>query len=246
MDRTDEGAQTVEMVDQVAADFGQMPAQVLADSKHGTGNNLQELAERGVEPFIPLEQRKDRPDNPAHRPDPSVPVAQDQLDKLPRNSRTRKFDRAAFLYDPEQDCYFCPQGRRLPFRSTHKDRGAGTTLRQYRMYECPSCKDCPWSSQCLAGGSKARTVSRDEHEPLREAMDRRLRSPEGWKTYSRRKWIAETPFAMIKAWMGVRRFLLRGLGKVQTEWLWCCTSYNLMKLVRHVAHLRGNLAAVGA
>jgi transposase len=237
LDRTDEGGQTVAMVDEVAKAFGQMPQQVLADSKHGSGQNLKDLQDRGVEAFIPQEQRQDRPDNPARRDDPSVPVASERLEKLPRNHRTKKFDRSAFLYEGAQDCYYCPQGRKLPFKSTTTDRGAGT-VRHYRLYECPSCAGCPWASHCLAGQGSQRTVSRDENEPLREAMDRKLRTAEGWKTYARRKWIAETPFAGIKAVMGARRFLLRGLAKVRTEWLWCCTGYNLMKMVRHVAALR--------
>jgi len=38
--------------------------------------------------------------------------------------------------------------------------------------------------------------------------------------------------------MGIRQFLLRGLEKVRTEWLWACTAYNLKKLTHDVAALR--------
>ena len=38
--------------------------------------------------------------------------------------------------------------------------------------------------------------------------------------------------------LGVRQFLLRGLSKVRTEWLWVCTAYNLRKLISAVAVLR--------
>ena len=54
--------------------------------------------------------------------------------------------------------------------------------------------------------------------------------------------VAETPFAVIKSILGVRRFLLRGLEKVRTEWLWVCTAYNMRKLLAHVAGLRAELA----
>ena len=36
----------------------------------------------------------------------------------------------------------------------------------------------------------------------------------------------------------IRPFLLRGLEKVRTEWLWACTAYNLRKLLGEVARLR--------
>jgi len=241
VDRPDEGSQTVGLVDQIAEDLGQLPEQVLADSKHGTGNNLQELTDRGVEPFIALEQRQDNPENPAHREDPSIPVGEELAPKLPRNHRTKKFDRAAFVYDRPQDCYWCPQGRKLTFQHVQTDRGSAT-VRRYRIYRCSGCGDCPWAADCL-NGTQDRVVSRDENEDLREAMDRRLRTPEGRKTYSRRKWMAETPFAMLKGWMGIRQFLLRGLEKVRTEWLWCCTSFNLKKLVSLVAQVRASVRA---
>ena len=50
--------------------------------------------------------------------------------------------------------------------------------------------------------------------------------------------IGETPFAIIKGILEVRRFLLRGLDKVRTEWRWVCTPYNLRKLMEVLAALR--------
>ena len=58
--------------------------------------------------------------------------------------------------------------------------------------------------------------------------------------------ICETPFAFIKSWMNFRQFLLRGLAKVNTEWRWACTAYNLRKLVRDVQRLRRKFAALAA
>ena len=58
----------------------------------------------------------------------------------------------------------------------------------------------------------------------------------------RRLHAGETPFAVIKAAMGLRQFLLRGLDHVKTEWLWACTAFNLAKLIRDVARLRAEFA----
>ena len=55
--------------------------------------------------------------------------------------------------------------------------------------------------------------------------------------------IAETPFAILKAIMGIRQFLLRGLEKVKIEWTWAAVAFNLMKLVRHLAKMRAQSAA---
>jgi transposase len=242
---SDEGGATVETVDRVEEGFGRKPEQLLADGAHGSGTNLAELQERGVEGFIPLGQREDTLDNPARRSDPTQPVAADQWEKLPRNTRTKKWDRSAFLYDSGRDCYWCPMGRRLDFagmQDKHRDRGAGV----YRLYRCGECVGCPQAGECVAGKREFRTVSRDQHEPLREAMDAKMRSPEGRKTYARRKWIAETPFAVLKTFLRLRQFLLRGLEKVKIEWLWACTAFNLRKLTGAVGAMRIRLAALAA
>ena len=54
--------------------------------------------------------------------------------------------------------------------------------------------------------------------------------------------LGEIPFGILKAVMGVRQFLLRGLEKVKTEWLWACTAFNLAKLVREIARMRREFA----
>jgi hypothetical protein len=211
----------------------------IADAKHGTGTNLAALAARGVEAYIPLEQRYDRPDNPAHRADPTVAVPASDWPRLPRNPVTGKLDRAAFVHDPAADAYWCPLGRRLGFhhQQTHAETNSSVVRRTYR---CEGCGACPLAAECLAGKAPCRTVSRDEHEALREAMDARLKTPEGRRTYARRKWTSETVFGVIKGVMGLRQFLLRGLDKVRTEWLWACAAYNLAKLVRGLARRRGH------
>ena len=73
-------------------------------------------------------------------------------------------------------------------------------------------------------------------------MIERMKKDESKELYKRRMWIGETPFAHIKAAMGIRQFLLRGLTKVQTEWGWVCTAFNLVKLTRELTRLRAELA----
>ena len=65
-----------------------------------------------------------------------------------------------------------------------------------------------------------------------------MKSAAARTAYNRRMHIGETPFATIKHIFEVRRFLLRGLEKVRTEWRWVCTAYNLKKLMTLIAALR--------
>jgi len=161
-----------------------------------------------------------------------VPVAQEDWAKLPRRPQSEnKLDRAAFVYDAAKDCYYCPQGRTLVFDQIKAKGRATCGDSQYRVYKCESCAGCGLSADCLVGQSKRRTVSHDQHEPLRQEVALRLKTESGRKTYARRAHLAETPNGVIKDVMGLRQFLSRGLDKVRTEWLWACTAFNIRKLV---------------
>jgi len=67
---------------------------------------------------------------------------------------------------------------------------------------------------------------------VKAAMRARLRTEAGRAAYSQRKKTAEPVFGQLKERRGLRRFLLRGLAKVQGEWtLWCLT-HNLRKIAQ--------------
>ena len=122
-----------------------------------------------------------------------------------------------------------------------KSRTSGTDS-PYRIYQCGSCEGCGLSMACLSGKSKRRTVSHDQHERFRQATAALLKPERGRATYSRRAHLAETPNAVIKQVMGLRQFLLRGLAKDRTEWLWACTAFNLLQLMAVVGAMGAEAA----
>ena len=63
-------------------------------------------------------------------------------------------------------------------------------------------------------------------------MARKLRSKKGAKIYAQRKAIVEPVNGQIKEARGLRRFLLRGLEKVNGEWHLIAATHNLLKLFR--------------
>ncbi len=65
------------------------------------------------------------------------------------------------------------------------------------------------------------------HWRFRQATAALLKTARSKKTHARRARPAETPNAVIEKVMVLRRFLLRGLGEVRTEWLRVRTAFNL-------------------
>ena len=75
-------------------------------------------------------------------------------------------------------------------------------------------------------------TERGPKSEVAQRMREKLQTPEGHKTYARRKAIVEPVFGQIKEWQRFRRFSFRGLESVQAEWDFVCAAHNLMKVFR--------------
>ncbi len=62
------------------------------------------------------------------------------------------------------------------------------------------------------------------------AMRQKMQTDEARKRYGKRKQTVEPVFGIIKSVLGFRRFHLRGLGKVSTEWSLVTLAYNMKRL----------------
>lgn len=221
----------ISMIDAVETDYGEQVQSVLADGLFATGPNIAECEERSIELLAPL--ANDAPaNNPADREDPRQPVPDDQLDDLPLNKTTKRFDKQAFVYDQEKDCYYCPAGQELPYRHSEKATVHGRQVER-RNYQCDACSGCPLASRCRTdvNAKSGRRVRHDEYESHRRRHRVKMRDPAKKQKYAKRLHYGETQFAFLKQWMNLRQFLLRGIDKVRTEWLWNCTAYNLKKMM---------------
>ena len=77
-----------------------------------------------------------------------------------------------------------------------------------------------------------------KHLSARDRMRRKLRTKRGRQRYALRMKTVEPVFGQIKHGRGFRQFLLRGLDKVNGEWLLICLGHNLLKLYRAGIRLR--------
>jgi hypothetical protein len=107
------------MINTIELDFGETPDTMMGDGAYGTGPNLEAMEEREMELLSPP-VREEKPDNPARREDLTQSVADEDLDRLPINPQTRRFDKMAFVYDEEDNVYYCPAGKTLPREGTEQ------------------------------------------------------------------------------------------------------------------------------
>ena len=112
---------------------------------------------------------------------------------------------------------------------TRKTKNYNVKVREFR---CKDCSGCPLAEKCLSRKAKRRMISRDEFEGRREKLRERMSSDEAHEIYSKRAPVIEGVFAQIKHNMGIREFVYRGIDKVESEWLWICSAFNLAKILK--------------
>ena len=161
---------------------------------------------------------------------------------MPTNAQTKRFDKMAFVYDEQTDVYYCPAGKALPREGTESVQRRGTTIERVN-YRCRECAGCSLAERCRKNpaAKQGRKVTRDGYEEVRRRHSARMEQADAKERYKRRRHYGETPFAVLKAALDLRRFLLRGIEGVQQEWLWDCTAYNLKKLASLWGTLRAKL-----
>ena len=244
-DDVNDGRLAAPSVDRIEETFGEKPEKFLTDGGNNSGSVMDEMEQRDVEFFAPVKSNQPQEGNPARRDDPTQPVAESDWPDLPR-SKQGQLDKTCFVYNANKDLYYCPQGHTMAHEQDKLDKRGHQPINR-SIYRCDSCDGCPLAAACLSPTTKrGRTITRDQHEDVRERTAARMSLESSQQLFRRRSWIAETPFGILKSVMGLRQFLLRGLEKVQTEWTWAVTAFNLVKLVRELARLRTEFARLAA
>ena len=97
---------------------------------------------RQIDFYTPVESPLPEPGNPALREDPTVPVAEADWPRLPRNAQ-KKLAKSCFLYDETAVCYRCPQGKILRYDET-KNAGAKEARRPCAAIAAGNARTARW------------------------------------------------------------------------------------------------------
>jgi transposase len=147
-----------------------------------------------------------------------------------------RFGKQDFRYVAGEDVYICPAGERLAYHYTNEENGL-----VLHRYWTNACQSCPIKHSCTT--AKERRITRWEHEPILEAVQRRL--DENPKAMRQRREMVEHPFGTIKARMGATHFLMKTLPRVAGEMALHVLAYNLTR-VMNIVGSRLLIAAIRA
>ncbi len=192
---------------QISADAAQ--GLMVADGDYTTRDNIEKMAERDTD-FLGSMRWE------------NVPSGATIPNRLPPS---------VFVYQPERNRYICPEGKLLHPQGRHK-KGPGLIYHRY-VAKAADCQRCARKPVCCPDNEKrGRSVARAEESLLVVAFRKKMASEEAQAQYRRRGRVVEFCHAWIKSKLGLRRFHVRGLAKVQTEMLWACLTYNLQQWIR--------------
>jgi hypothetical protein len=201
-----------EHLEKFRKNMGEYPENLIADAGYGSEENYAYLEERGIAAYVKYQ---------------SFHYEQK------RNYKQKKPYRAENMaYDPTTDQYTCPQGKKLNYIYTKDVRSDNGYQSERRVYECTDCSTCPVKEDCTRAKSNRRIYRGEKLIRLRQEAHQRLMSPRGVKHRRKRGIEVEAVYGQIKQNMGFRRFMLRGLDKVSTEWAILCMAHNLSKMAR--------------
>lgn len=182
----------------------QLPLKVVVgDTRYGTIDNIVALERTGIRAFFPLHSEAAR-----------------------QGSREHCFPADAFHYDPQMDCYICPQGQPLTYVRTDAKQ-------QRHLYKAPAkvCRACPLYSKC-SPSPRGRQLSHSIFKAILDRVQTYATTRAYQKAMRKRAVWIEPRFADLKLWHHGRRFRLRGLLKVNIEALLKATGQNIQQLLK--------------
>lgn len=154
----------------------------------------------------------------------------DVLTPLPSGWKdtSHPYHAAHFRHDPKRKIVVCPQGREVPLQRVRTKNGRPVEV--YRSAKV--CKDCPVRAHCTRDRHGRTIEIQPGHEALVQLHARWQRQATA-ELYTLRAPTVEPVFAQIKQQMGFRRWTVRGLDNVKTQWALLCTTWNLRVIFRH-------------
>src|SRR5674476_417707 len=189
--------------------LGKMPETLVADAGYGSEENYEYLEKNNVEAYVKY-QYFHKEQSKKWRTDPY------RTENLP--------------YDKKNDSYTCPMGQQMNFikeKIKITDNGFRQTK---RLYQANNCNGCPVRDTCNKSKANRIIEINERLNHYKSIIRERLTSERGKKYRSQRPVDVEAVFGIIKGNKNYRKFLLRGLEKVEIEVGLLALSHNLRKI----------------
>ena len=193
--------QFAQQIDQAHGVLGKSCEVACADAGYADTEELQKIDGKGIQVVVPSQRQA-------------------------LHEEEGPFSKSHFKYDPEQDCYRCPEGHRLRYVGTDKSSGK----RHYLITHGKICQGCVHYGQCTQA-KKGRKITRLPLEEVKERFEAQYEESSSQEIYARRKARVEHPFGHIKRNLKTDGFMIRGQTGVNAETSLLGTCFNLARMI---------------
>lgn len=188
--------------------YQKYPEVLTADAGYGSEENYQLLANRNIEGY----------------------VKHNQFDREQRSAQVDWFKSDQLEYDQKKDVIYCPAGEPMKHIGETTRKTANGFKQTYQKYQASNCSGCPLREACHQ--QKGNRIIDINHRlrKLKQQANARLKSETGIAYRKKRPADIEPVFANIKHNKNFKRFMLRGIHKVEIETGLLALAHNLAKL----------------
>ena len=196
-------------IESLKENLKQSPEVLVADAGYGSQENYEYLENNQIEAYVKFnnfhkEQTRKWKENP-HR-----------IENL--------------HYNKELDCYYCPMGQAMEFIGNAKHKTKLGYIQDHKRYQAKNCNGCPMRGPChKAKGNRVVEVN-PQLVRYKQMVREKLHSEQGLQYRSQRPADVEAVFGNIKYNHNFKRFMLRGLEKVEIEAGLISLAQNLRKM----------------
>jgi len=191
--------------------LGNNKIKLACDAGYNRGKNLKYLfLDKKIDPYVSMRNRSET-----------------------MNPSENKYHKENFKFNKKSNSFICSNGKSLKFMKSYTSEG-----KSFDRYGC-SLEDCIYCSErenCVIGKSSQskgyRTLDDDGCLIYRKRMRKKMKKKVSKDIYSKRAPLVEGLFGQIKNNRSFRRFRLRGLKKVNGEFLYMAVAHNLGKIMR--------------
>jgi transposase len=184
------------------------PESICADAGYGSEENYQYLEEKQIDNYVKY--------NYFHK------------------EQTKKWQQDLFRtdnlhYNEDRDIVYCPMGQPMARIGNRKSKTSSGYQQIYAQYQAKNCHGCPLRGQCHKGKGNRIVEINHTLRKHKQKVRKNLKSEKGLQHRKQRPADVEAVFAAIKHNKGFRRFMLRGIDKVEIEAGLLAIAHNLAK-----------------
>lgn len=198
-------------ITQHTKNFKQKPANITADAGYGSEENYQWLEDKRITAYIKHNQF-DRMQNDTIKN--KEPFATDKL-----------------TYDEQRNEYSCPIGEPMKHTGWHIRETTNGYPQIIDTYQAKKCEGCFLQDICHQQRGNRTIEAANNYRRLKQKAEQRLKTKRGIEKRKKRCYDTEPVFANIKHNHHFKRFMLRGIEKVNIETGLLALAHNLRKKI---------------